>query len=127
MFCINLLAPFCIVAQGPDGYSNVTPEEALSALRADGGALALDVRTAAEFVGELGHVKGATLIPVEELSARVGELEAYKQKKIYIFCRSGHRSRTAGSLLAKAGFKKLFNVTTGMMGVNAVPGAPIER
>ena len=34
----------------------------------------VDVREALEFSGPLGHIKGAALVPLGELAARVGEL-----------------------------------------------------
>jgi uncharacterized membrane protein YdjX (TVP38/TMEM64 family) len=38
----------------------------------------LDVRTAEEFRGELGHIAGATNIPIGEVSGRLGELTGVK-------------------------------------------------
>lgn len=38
------------------------------------GVLVLDVRTGADFVGEQGHIAGATNIPLEALESRLGEL-----------------------------------------------------
>jgi 3-mercaptopyruvate sulfurtransferase SseA len=37
--------------------------------------LILDVRTPDEFVGERGHIEGATLIPLPELERKIGELQ----------------------------------------------------
>jgi hypothetical protein len=38
----------------------------------------LDVRSPEEFVGELGHIREAILMPLPELASRVGELAAYR-------------------------------------------------
>ena len=39
----------------------------------------LDVRTAAEYSGNLGHIEGAILIPLNELENRLVELEEEKE------------------------------------------------
>ncbi|HWP81532.1 MAG TPA: rhodanese-like domain-containing protein [Bacteroidota bacterium] len=80
--------------------------------------LMLDVRTLAEWNGELGHVENAVLIPVQELAARLDELEKYKGKTILAICRSGNRSGRAAALLNQRGFKA-FNVAGGMIKWNA--------
>jgi uncharacterized membrane protein YdjX (TVP38/TMEM64 family) len=51
----------------------------------NGEALALiDVRTAAEFHGSLGHIAGATNIPISELSGRIAELRGLKRPLVTI-------------------------------------------
>ncbi len=42
----------------------------------------IDVRTAEEFRGPLGHIAGASNIPIAELSAKIRELAAIKRKPI---------------------------------------------
>ena len=42
------------------------------------------VRTEEEFFGPLGHIDGAMLIPIDELSMRINELEVVKDKNIYV-------------------------------------------
>ena len=64
-------------------------------------ALVVDVRTPGEFAG--GHYEGALNIPVSQIGGRLGELGA-KDRNIIVYCRSGSRSRTAKSILDRAGF-----------------------
>ena len=52
--------------------------------------LLLDIREPEEFVGPLGHVPGAVLIPLGELSTRLDEIEGYKNKNVVAICRSGN-------------------------------------
>jgi sulfur dioxygenase len=73
----------------------------------------VDVREPAEFNGPLGHVRGATLLPLGELQERSGELD--KDKPIVVVCRSGARSAQASVLLGKAGFDKVANLSGGML------------
>ncbi len=74
----------------------------------------LDVRTAAEFDGELGHLDGATLIPLDELRTRVGELP--RDRPIVVVCRSGKRSAMGTVILRNAGLTRVANLEGGMLG-----------
>jgi rhodanese-related sulfurtransferase len=73
------------------------------------GALLLDVRSQGEF--DSGHVEGATLVPVDELESRLGEIETAtggdKTKPIVVYCRSGRRSATAKQALLAAGYTQV--------------------
>ena len=73
----------------------------------------LDVREADEFDGPLGHIHGAILIPLGQLTARASELD--KAKPVVAVCRSGARSAQATILLKQAGFAKVANLTGGML------------
>ena len=58
----------------------------------------LDVRELNEYSGELGHIRGSTLIPLRELAERSAELENCKSKTVIAICRSGVRSTTAAAM-----------------------------
>jgi len=73
----------------------------------------VDVREPAEFNGPLGHVPGATLIPLGTLNEKTTQLN--KSKPLVIVCRSGARSAQATVLLGKAGFDKVANLSGGML------------
>lgn len=62
----------------------------------------IDVRTPEEFAE--GHVAGARNIPVSEIQGRIGELEAWRGKPVYLICRSGGRSAAAARILTEKGF-----------------------
>jgi phage shock protein E len=108
-----------------EGYSEISPTEAVSLLNKDSDALVLDVRSPVEFKGPMGHIKGSKLIPVEYLWARVDELSDFKNKNVFIICQSDHKGRIACITLARSGFANVYNVISGMSGVNQVPGAPV--
>jgi len=76
--------------------------------------LMLDVRTAAEFVGEQGHIAAARNIPLDELPARLAELQDHKQRPIHLLCRTDRRSAQAARLLAEAGFADAQVIQGGM-------------
>jgi uncharacterized membrane protein YdjX (TVP38/TMEM64 family)/rhodanese-related sulfurtransferase len=76
--------------------------------------LVLDVRTTADFVGEQGHIAGATNIPLEALEARLDELTADLERPIALVCRTDRRSAKAAALLARRGFADVHVVQGGM-------------
>jgi len=73
----------------------------------------LDVREPDEFIGPLGHIAGAILIPLGELAGRVGELR--NDRPIVAVCRAGGRSAQAISILAQNGFPGAVNLAGGML------------
>ena len=90
--------------------------------------LVLDVRTAADFDGEQGHLTAARNLPLEELPPRLGELEPYLERPIALVCRTDRRSAAAANILAKAGFADVHVVRGGMTDwlKNGWPVAPRE-
>jgi glyoxylase-like metal-dependent hydrolase (beta-lactamase superfamily II)/rhodanese-related sulfurtransferase len=73
----------------------------------------LDVRTAAEFEGELGHIEGAQLIPLDDLRARVSEVVA--DKPVVVVCQTGRRAALGTVILGKAGITQRANLAGGMV------------
>jgi glyoxylase-like metal-dependent hydrolase (beta-lactamase superfamily II)/rhodanese-related sulfurtransferase len=80
-------------------------------------AQVLDVREPSEFTGDLGHIKGAKLIPLGQLASRADELP--RDRPIVAVCRAGGRSAQATAILQKAGFERVANLTGGMLRWNA--------
>lgn len=70
----------------------------------------LDVREEAEYV--FAHIPGAISLPIGELEDRLDRLA--KDKDLYVFCRTGHRSDLACQRLYEKGFNKVINVLPGM-------------
>jgi sulfur dioxygenase len=90
---------------------------------AGAGVQVLDVREPREFTGPLGHIAGATLIPLGELPARVAEID--RARPVVTVCRSGTRSAQAAVLLAKAGVAQVANLGGGMLRWRAA-GCPVK-
>jgi uncharacterized membrane protein YdjX (TVP38/TMEM64 family)/rhodanese-related sulfurtransferase len=76
--------------------------------------LILDVRTAADFVGEQGHIASALNLPLEELEARLADVGDDPERPIAIICRTDRRSAKAAALLARRGFADARVVRGGM-------------
>lgn len=62
--------------------STITPSELQGRLSETDPPLVLDVRSAEEWAGELGHIEGSLLVPLPELEARIGELAAHKRRLV---------------------------------------------
>ena len=73
----------------------------------------LDVRQTVEFEGELGHVNGAHLIPLDELRERIDEIP--RDQPIVSICQSGKRSAMAVQILLREGFQDVANVSGGLI------------
>jgi len=69
----------------------------------------VDVREPWEY--QQGHVPGALLIPLGQLSMRVNELNP--ERPVAVICATGNRSQSAAALLGQKGFKTIYNVTGG--------------
>ncbi len=73
----------------------------------------LDVRTAAEFDGELGHIEGARLLPLDDLRAHASDVAS--DRPIVVVCQTGKRSGMATIILRKAGIARVANLAGGMV------------
>ena len=113
------LAIFLLMCCAKTEFSDViTMEEFKSSVLADD-TIVLDVRTEEEFYGPLGHIEGATLIPIDELTDRMSELRFVKDKTIYVVCRSGNRSGRGKDILNANNFTAV-NVNGGMLAWDAL-------
>ncbi|HEY6079590.1 MAG TPA: MBL fold metallo-hydrolase [Polyangiaceae bacterium] len=83
----------------------------------------LDVREPDEFRGELGHIAGSELAPLQTLDARAAALS--KQRPVVAVCRSGGRSGKAALTLQRLGFGRVASLAGGMLDWNA-RGLPVE-
>ena len=87
--------------------------------------LLLDVRTAEEFTGELGHIAGARNLPLDSLKARSEELLAWQERPVMLLCHTDKRSAKAARILARKGFADLQVVAGGMVAWHAA-GLPVD-
>lgn len=83
----------------------------------------LDVRSAGEYDGELGHVANAVLIPLDELRERLEEIP--RDRPVVAICQSGKRSAMAAQILLKAGVERAANLAGGMIQWNRL-GLPLD-
>jgi rhodanese-related sulfurtransferase/rubrerythrin len=69
----------------------------------------LDVRQPNEY--EAGHIPGAKLIPLPDITVRLDEIDSKKATMVY--CAIGGRSRVAAQMLAGKGFSNVYNLSGG--------------
>jgi rhodanese-related sulfurtransferase len=85
---------------------------------------AIDVRGEHEFVGPLGHLVGAYLIPLPELARRTAEIP--RDRPLLLICRSGVRSAKACAQLVELGLGPVLNLAGGMIAWRRA-NLPVER
>ena len=76
--------------------------------------LLLDVRTEQDYNGEQGHIKGSTLLPLEQLEQRIDEITAYLEKPVVIICRTDRKSLKAAQILSQNNFNDVSVAKMGM-------------
>lgn len=95
-------------------YENLSAKEFYEFLNKEKDYVLLDVRTPQEFYKE-GHIKGANLIPIQLFKYIYLGGKGLKNKKVFIYCRSGNRSAVASKILEKWGVKKVYNLKNGIL------------
>ena len=104
------------VAAEEQMYQNITIDTANYMIKHENkypNLVILDVRDPIEY--NLGHLYNSVLIPLNELEAKIGELEDYKTSEIIIYCKSGYRSQQASEILGEYGFTKIYNMIGGIL------------
>jgi len=89
-----------------------------------GEMLLLDCRTPEEHA--TAKIAGAVLLPMQELPARIGELEAWKMKPIIVHCHHGVRSLRVTHWLRERGFAAVSSMQGGIdaWSTDVDPGVP---
>ena len=109
-----------------NNYNEVTLPELMKKLQQkDPNMIIVDVRTHGEYYDtasryqqmNIGHIKGAINIPIQDFRkdpATVHQLDAYKDKDIYVICSHSYRSRVVSNMLLDSGFTHVNNTRGGM-------------
>jgi len=101
----------------PDVVEQITPLEAQALIQShqdDPGFVILDVRSAEEFAA--GHLENAVSLCVlcSDPAFRAALADVDKSWTYLVYCRTGHRSATATSIMAEEGFTNLYSMTGGI-------------
>lgn len=86
-------------------YTSITMAEAKEIFKTEGDYIILDVRRTDEFAG--GHIPGAINVANEDIGSLEPEALADKEQVIYVYCRSGNRSKQASAKLAAMGYENI--------------------
>lgn len=102
-------------------FKTVYWSDLCEALSQHPGHLLLDVRSKGEYADtsssktlNLGHVKGAVNIDIREVGNRLNEIEAYRNKPVFVYCSHSQRSRRVSKMLSDSGFTNVFNINGGV-------------
>lgn len=101
----------------------ITPIELSEALPSTSPPYVLDVRTLQE-IQELGHIEGATAIPLSELAQRVDLLPSF-DTPIVVYCRSGRRATVATVILRVLGWQEVRPLMDGSYSAWVSAGYPV--
>lgn len=85
-------------------YSSISMDEAKEIFSKKGDYLIVDVRREDEFAK--GHIPGAINIPNETIQTEPAQLPD-KSQVIYVYCRSGNRSKQASQKLVELGYSSV--------------------
>lgn len=119
---------------GADGekrqaFSKVRPPVAFEMLRDNPGLPVLDLRSRFEFTGPVGHVKGASSIPLDELPDRLRALVPLKDRTFLVYCGHDDCGERGLEILLAAGYREAILMDGGidawvMDGFGTVTGPP---
>jgi len=101
---------------------NISAKQAKELIDKEKDVFILDVRTQEEY--NEAHIKGANLIPIQELEANINKIP--KDKKVIVHCAKGKRSAKACEILKDKGLKELYNVEGGINQWKS-EGHPVEK
>ena len=110
------LIPLVIADETPQIQEDITVDTAYYMIKHQKkypDLIILDVRDSIEY--KLGHLYEAILIPLDDIEARISELEGFKNSEIIIYCKSGYRSNLAREILVEYGFAKVYNMLGGIL------------
>ena len=111
IFVLGLGLPLSACSQTAASADSVTLEFARAELEA-GRAILIDVREPDEHA--TGVAKGAQLLPMRQLSARLAEIPSAANKPVLLICNTQNRSSASLSALRERGYKNLRFVQGGM-------------
>lgn len=100
---------------GKSEFKEIEPKEVFTILekhRGNPDFVVLDVRTPEEY--EKGHIENAHLLNAksDSFEDEIGKMD--KNRKYFVYCRTGRKSRKAVELMQKSGYKEAHSIIGGM-------------
>lgn len=86
-------------------FQQVNAEEAKAMMDQEDNYVILDVRTQEEY--EEGHIPNAVLLPDYEVEDKAEQILLDKEQTIFVYCRSGNRSKSASEILVSLGYSNV--------------------
>ncbi|MCP3978106.1 MAG: molybdopterin-synthase adenylyltransferase MoeB [bacterium] len=107
---IRELRDEAVTCAAPPPEAEIDVHELQRRLSGDEPPLLLDVRTPEEW--QICRLEGATLVPLQELAERHGEID--RAREVVVYCHKGGRSAMAVRLLQEQGFTNAINLAGGI-------------
>jgi rhodanese-related sulfurtransferase len=122
--CLSFLFIF-FIAKAQNNYNEVSLPELMKKKQSDKNMVIVDVRSNGEYYdsssfgksGNIGRIKDVIHIELRDLLEKpdaIKQLDAYKDRDVYLICSHSYRSRSASNHLLKNGFTHVNNVRGGM-------------
>ena len=112
VLCICMFCTGCVLHNSQnDGvalYKSISMNDAVALMESEQEYILLDVRTEQEYLS--GYIPGAICIPNEDIDETIVELLPDKTQKIFVYCRSGNRSKQAAEKLANLGYTNIVEI-----------------
>lgn len=105
---LSVIVSACANQDAIAEYRTISPKEAKENMENNPDIILLDVRTKQEYDQE--HIKGAILVPLDVLENEILNTIDDKNVQIYVYCRSGNRSKTASNILLGMGFTNIYDL-----------------
>lgn len=96
-----------------DSYIDLDSKSFSDLLKNKKDAVLVDVRTQMEY--NMGHIPGSLLIDISHPTFFDEIAKLDKNKEYLLYCRSGSRSYHAGQQMVMLGFKKVYNLESGLI------------
>jgi sulfur-carrier protein adenylyltransferase/sulfurtransferase len=113
----------------PKGYQfkpdwELIPREVKAMLDRGEKFVFIDCRLPNEY--QITHIDGTTLIPLQQIGQRIGEIRQHANEKVVVHCKSGARSMQFTQILRQQGFKDVKSMAGGILLWNKDinPGGP---
>ena len=97
-----------IAQTGESAYQTIKPEETRRRFENGGNGLYVDVRTQAEY--DEAHIPGAFLLPLDGIGDDPPATLADFERELYVYCRTGVRSREASEKLLALGAEVVYDL-----------------
>ena len=102
---LTLLSSCGASGSSSSGYRQISMDEALKMIKDEKNYIILDVRRPDEYAD--GHIPGAINVPNEEIGAAEIPALPDKAQHIFVYCRSGRRSKEAAEKRVKLGYTNI--------------------
>lgn len=106
LLSLSILLCGCSKNSEGNSYMQISVNDAIEMMETEKDYIILDVRTIAEY--KEGHIPGAICVPNEIISESTIKELPDKEQLIFVYCRSGNRSKQAAAKLAKQGYTKIY-------------------